>query len=366
MASLYAPSKCFRSIRGGTCRTQTVHGTRTLPVTSLHKRSVASANDVVTYKDDMETTSELPVLTRRAVLLSLNSIALMATGAWPAHAAVDHQGIDKVFVAGSTGNTGRRVVQQLRAQGFKVRAGTRDIKKAQSLGFGLDPEIELVKADVTAGADSLIPAIGDAQAVIVATGYTGFNPGGFGQVDEVGNKNLVDAAKAAGVKHFVLMSSLLTNAPAVGQKDNPNYRFLNLFGGVLDHKLVAEKYLKSSGLTYTIVRPGGLSNEPADKIGQLVVGQEDTLFGLQDDPGRQISRDTVAEVLVAAILQPSADNRVVEVVASPSAPALAQDTCTIDSSATAYSAISISTVVGYSPSMFTHYSKAWWLCLAVS
>lgn len=60
-----------------------------------------------------------------------------------------------------------------------------DIKKAQSLGFGLDPEIELVKADVTAGADSLIPAIGDAQAVIVATGYTGFNPGGFGQVDEV-------------------------------------------------------------------------------------------------------------------------------------------------------------------------------------
>lgn len=90
------------------------------------------------------------------------------------------------------------------------------------------------------------------------------------------------------------MSSLLTNAPAVGQKDNPNYRFLNLFGGVLDHKLVAEKYLKSSGLTYTIVRPGGLSNEPADKIGQLVVGQEDTLFGLQDDPGRQISRDTVS------------------------------------------------------------------------
>jgi nucleoside-diphosphate-sugar epimerase len=62
-----------------------------------------------------------------------------------------------------------------------------------------------------------------------------------------GTKNLVDAAKAAGVTKFVLLSSLLTNAPAVGQADNPNYKFLNIFGGVLDHKLVAEKYLKASG-----------------------------------------------------------------------------------------------------------------------
>jgi hypothetical protein len=34
------------------------------------------------------------------------------------------------------------------------------------------------------------------QAVICATGYTGFNPSGFGQVDETGTKNLIDAAKA--------------------------------------------------------------------------------------------------------------------------------------------------------------------------
>lgn len=46
---------------------------------------------------------------------------------------------------------------------------------------------------------------------------------------------------------FVLLSSLLTNARAVGQEDNPNYKFLNLFGSVLDHKLVAEQYLRVSG-----------------------------------------------------------------------------------------------------------------------
>lgn len=53
-----------------------------------------------------------------------------------------------------------------------------------------------------------------------------------------GTINLIDAAKAKGVKAFVLQTSLLTNAAAVGQKDNPNYKFLNLFGGVLDRKLV--------------------------------------------------------------------------------------------------------------------------------
>lgn len=57
----------------------------------------------------------------------------------------------QVFVAGATGATGRRVVQQLRAKGYRVRAGVRDLKKAQSLGFALDPAIELVKADVLEG-----------------------------------------------------------------------------------------------------------------------------------------------------------------------------------------------------------------------
>jgi len=42
---------------------------------------------------------------------------------------------------------------------------------------------------------------------------------------------------------------------------NLNFLALNLLGGVLDAKLEAEKYLRSSGLKWTIVRPGGLSNE---------------------------------------------------------------------------------------------------------
>lgn len=235
--------------------------------------------------------------------------------------------ITKVFVVGATGQTGRRVVQQLRASGFKVRAGVRDVRKAQSLGFALDPAgIELVTCDVVKQTQQeLAAAIGDAQAVICCTGYTGFNPKGFGQVDEEGTINLVEAAKRSGVTRMVLLSSLLTNAPGVGQADNPNYKFLNLFGGVLDHKLVGERYLRASGLSWTVVRPGGLSSEAPEKVGNLVVAPEDTLFGLEGDPGRAVSRDTVAEVLVASLSDPAASGKVVEIVASPSAPPLPRD-----------------------------------------
>eukprot|EP00878_Enallax_costatus_P023656 GHUV01025175.1.p1 GENE.GHUV01025175.1~~GHUV01025175.1.p1 ORF type:complete len:105 (-),score=14.04 GHUV01025175.1:104-418(-) len=55
----------------------------------------------------------------------------------------------------------------------------------------------------------------------------------------------------------------------------------------------AERHLRSSGLKYTIVRPGGLSNDPPSAKGNLFVSREDTLFGLESDPGRAISRDTV-------------------------------------------------------------------------
>ncbi len=52
-----------------------------------------------------------------------------------------------------------------------------------------------------------------------------------------GTINAIDAARKAGVKKLVLMTSLLTNAREAGQGLNPGFIFLNLFGGVLDAKL---------------------------------------------------------------------------------------------------------------------------------
>eukprot|EP00227_Mantoniella_beaufortii_P003622 CAMPEP_0197613720 /NCGR_PEP_ID=MMETSP1326-20131121/59163_1 /TAXON_ID=1155430 /ORGANISM="Genus nov. species nov., Strain RCC2288" /LENGTH=269 /DNA_ID=CAMNT_0043182585 /DNA_START=304 /DNA_END=1113 /DNA_ORIENTATION=+ len=232
-----------------------------------------------------------------------------------------------VLVVGSTGATGRRLVGQLRAKGIAVRAGSRDLKKAQGLGLGASGA-ELVQLDVLDPA-SIDAAMAGVTAIICATGFTpsfNFKKDNPAQVDHKGTDNLVAAATKAGtVKKFVLVTSLLTNAKAVGQQDNDNYKFLNALGGILDEKLKAELNLRGSGLDYTIVRPGGLSNEPGDKVGNLIVRGEDTTFGLDTDPGREISRDDVAAVCVEALLDPRASNRVFEIVSSPDAPVLAVD-----------------------------------------
>jgi len=83
----------------------------------------------------------------------------------------------------------------------------------------------------------------------------------------------------------------------------------------LDEKLVAENYLRSSGLDYTIVRPGGLKSTPPS--GTLVVSAEDTLNS------GEISRDLVADVCVAALFDPNASNKVVEIFESDTPGAVA-------------------------------------------
>lgn len=268
-----------------------------------------------------------PHQSRREALVALGLVLPASVGvAGPSLAAVldATPAPGAVLVAGATGLTGRRVVAELRRRGFEARAGARDLKKAESLGL---PETgaEVVLLDVLDAAQ-VAQAMQGAAAVVCATGFTpSLNLGkdNPAKVDRQGTVALVDAAVKSGtVKKFVLVSSLLTNARAIGQQDNPNYKFLNAFGNILEEKLQAEKYLRASGLDYTIVRPGGLSDEPASAVGNIIVRGEDTLFGLDDDPGRAISRDTVAEVCVEALIQPGASNRVVEVVASPTAPPL--------------------------------------------
>ncbi|VFQ60271.1 unnamed protein product [Cuscuta campestris] len=220
----------------------------------------------------------------------------------------------RVFVAGAGGNTGRRIVEQLLTKGFSVKAGVRDVEKAKTgLPLG-NPNLQFVKADVTEGCNKLADAIGeDTDAVICATGFRPswdlFSPW---KVDNFGTVNLVDACRKCGVNRFILISSILVNGAAMGQLLNPSYVILNVFGLVLIAKLQAEKYIRRSGINYTIIRPSGLKNDPPK--GNIVMEPEDTLFG------GSISRDHVAEVAVEALLHPESHYKVVEIVSSTEAP----------------------------------------------
>ncbi|GAB2254296.1 hypothetical protein Droror1_Dr00022105 [Drosera rotundifolia] len=219
----------------------------------------------------------------------------------------------KVFVAGATGGTGRRIVEHLLAKGFAVKAGVRDIAAGKS-SFLSNPALEFVKADVTEGSDKLAEAIGDDTDVVVcATGFRrSWDLTVPWKVDNFGTVNLVDACRKNGVDRFILISSILVNGAAMGQLLNPAYVFLNVFGLVLIAKLKAENYIRASGINYTIVRPGGLRNDPPS--GNIVLEPEDTLYE------GSISRDQVAEVAVEALLHPEASYKVVEIIARPDAP----------------------------------------------
>ena len=246
-------------------------------------------------------------------------------------------GATTVFVAGATGQTGRRVLERLVARSdVAPSAGVRNVDKAKkTLGeastavrgamvqqvsavdaTGVDfKKLDVVGDDVA----TMAAALKGSSALVIATGFVPGNPlkmdSAAHAVDNLGTVALVDAAKAAGVKKVVLVSSILTNGRAWGQENSPGFQITNAFGHVLDEKIVAENYLRKSGLDYTIVRPGGLKAKPP--TGPLVVAKEDTLNS------GEVSRDLVADVCVAAVFDAKASNKVVEIIekdGSPPAP----------------------------------------------
>ena len=211
----------------------------------------------------------------------------------------------KAFVAGATGETGRRIVQTLVQRDIPTRAMVRDIDKGRLV---LPNSVELVKGDVLKP-DSLREAIADCDVLLCATGaQPSFDITGPYKVDYEGTTNLVDVAREKDIKHVVFVSSL-----CVSRFFHP----LNLFWLVLYWKKKAEEYLVRSGVPYTIVRPGGLKND--DNTNAITMAGADTLFE------GSIPRIKVAQVCVEALFQSSARNKIVEVVAPPDAESTSLD-----------------------------------------
>jgi uncharacterized protein YbjT (DUF2867 family) len=205
----------------------------------------------------------------------------------------------RAFVAGATGETGRRIVQELVDLQIPVRAMVRDISKAQAI---LPAGVELILGDVL-DPSSIVTAIGDSTVILCATGAKpSLDPTGPYQVDYQGTKNLVEAARSKDIQQFVFVSSL-----CVSKFFHP----LNLFWLILWWKQQAEQYLISSGLNYTIVRPGGLKN--ADNSDPIVMSGADTLFD------GSIPRQKVAQVCVASLTNPRSQNKVIEIISQPTA-----------------------------------------------
>jgi len=253
-----------------------------------------------------------PPPSRRETIASALSFAALCFVAQPPQAAAGVTGdaLPTVLVVGATGQTGRLVVDELRKRGgADVVAAVRSPDKAKKMGLDAGGVTLLPGFDVTANATALAAGMRGADVVIVCTGFVPGNPFKMGAaahaVDNEGVVHIVDAAKAAGVRRVVLVSSILTDGRTMGATDSPGFKITNAFGGVLDEKLVGEKYLQASGLEYTIVRPAGLRSDPPKTTLILTPGNVMA--------SGEVSRELVADVMVEAAFAPRAANKVVEI-----------------------------------------------------
>ncbi|HKZ74090.1 MAG TPA: SDR family oxidoreductase [Steroidobacteraceae bacterium] len=206
-----------------------------------------------------------------------------------------------VLIIGATGGTGQEAVAQALAKGYAVRALVRDEAKARTL-FG--DRVQYAVGDVREPR-TLRPAMRGVDYVLSALGSNSArDPENKPElVDYGGVKSLAEAAKDAGVQHFVLTSSMGVT--------NPDHQLNRILDKLLTWKLKGEDALRASGVNYTIVRPGGLNNDPGGRAGiEVMQGDPHDVVG-------QIPRADVAAVLVNALGRKEAMGRTFEIIGDP-------------------------------------------------
>lgn len=147
------------------------------------------------------------------------------------------------LVTGATGGLGRRVIRLLRERSLPARAFVQLTSR-----YG---ELEQRGAEVFIGdlrqEREIQKACEGVEYIVSTHGSNASTQGGAQAIDYRANIDLIDAAKAAGVKHFVFVSVLGTDR---GYEDAP----------VFKAKWAVEQYLRASGLNYTILRPSGFAS----------------------------------------------------------------------------------------------------------
>lgn len=208
--------------------------------------------------------------------------------------------IGRVLVAGASGATGRELLQELSGRDIVIRALTSSAEKRELLeGIGADEVVigDLLDSEdadrVVEGVDAILCAVGSGPREWLTSRHL---------VDGTGIINLVDAAANERVRRFAMESAIGVGDSAPGMPAPFRYLLFRSLGA----KERAERYLRHSGLRYTILRAGSLTNDPPS--GAVLVGEGgDTVDG-------KIPRADVAHLMVAALYTPAASNRTFEIV----------------------------------------------------
>ncbi len=243
-------------------------------------------------------------MNRRAVFAAPLLIAVTAWAQVPPRAL-------SFLVVGGAGRTGQLVVKDLLARGFAVRGLSRRVDDAKAA----IPEATWFAGDVREPA-TLAAALAGVGVVVYAVGGTReHDPGNSAAaIYDVGVATVAAAAKPAGVRHIVLLSS--AGVTPIGQPDEDPLR------EVTTAKRSGEAHMRASGLGYSIVRTYGVWDAAEGKLGILLTQG--------DKPSKtrlMTSRRDIARVLAECAVNPDAAGKSFEIgnVASPDPDAWAQE-----------------------------------------
>ena len=202
-----------------------------------------------------------------------------------------------IFLAGASRGVGREIAKCLIEQSQNVKALLRSEASR--------PELEAMGIKAAMG-DALDAAaveqamLGD-EAISAVISTIGGLPKDGERADYLGNKNLIDAAVKAGVQKFILVSSIGSGESVVAIPPQA----LEALKTVLIEKEQAENYLIASGLTYTVIRPGGLKSEPA--TGNGILTEDYKVAG-------SIHRADVAQLVCQCLFSDAANNKILSAV----------------------------------------------------
>lgn len=191
--------------------------------------------------------------------------------------------MEEVAIAGAHGKIAMLLGEMLAARGDIVWGLIRNPDHEADLqAIGVEPVLCDLESE-----DDVTEAVGGAEAVVFAAGA---GPGSGAErkrtMDLGGALKLIEAARSRGIRRYLMVSAMgAADPPAPGG---------DVFAEYLRAKAEADEALRASGLEYTIVRPGGLTDEPATGLVQV---------------GERLERGQVPRADVAAVLLACLDSR---------------------------------------------------------
>lgn len=213
---------------------------------------------------------------------------------------------ERVFVVGATGYIGKFVVRELVARGYEVVSFARERSGVGSMTRADETRAQLQGSEVRFGdvssMESLMKSgICEEHFDVVVSCLTSRNGGvkDSWNIDYQATRNALDAGKAAGATHFVLLSAICVQKPLL--------EFQRA-------KLKFEQELKESGLTWSIVRPTAFFKSIAGQVESVKKGKPFVTFGNGELTScKPISESDLARFIADCLEDPEKQNKILPI-----------------------------------------------------